>query len=59
MAKMKAPEGCTGCSFNGEEFEVDKDGNVDVPEEAVAELSSHGFVTDPTANSAPKPAKKK
>lgn len=44
MVKMKAPEGTTGCSFNGEEFKVAKDGTVEVPAEAVAQLKDHGFV---------------
>lgn len=42
MAKMKAPEGCTSCSYDGEVFDV-VDGVADVPEEAVAHLFSHGF----------------
>lgn len=44
MPKLKAPEGATACSFAGETFEV-VDGAVDVPDEAVAELMNHGFVT--------------
>lgn len=43
MVKMKAPEGTTGCSFNGEEFKVAKDGTVEVPAAAVAQLMDHGF----------------
>lgn len=41
--KMKAPEGGTGCSFDGIEYEVDSKGCVTVPEEAVPVLSDHGF----------------
>jgi hypothetical protein len=41
--KMKAPKGASGCSFNGTEYECDKRGIVDVPDEAVAELVPHGF----------------
>jgi hypothetical protein len=45
MAKLKAPEGCTSASFNGEVFEADKNGIVEVPEEAVVALLDHGFTT--------------
>jgi hypothetical protein len=45
MAKLKAPNGCTGCSFNGEQYPV-KRGYVVVPDEAVAELIPHGFITE-------------
>ncbi|MEX3628430.1 MAG: hypothetical protein VB138_02020 [Burkholderia sp.] len=44
MAKLKAPKGCTGCSFNGEQYPVKK-GYVVVPDEAVAELQAHSFLT--------------
>lgn len=40
---MLAPEGSTGCSHNGENFEADDDGFVQVPPEAVAALLDHGF----------------
>lgn len=41
--KMKAPKGVSGCSFGGAEYECSKRGIVDVPDEAVADLVSHGF----------------
>ena len=44
--KMKVPEGCSGCSFAGENFKPSRKGFVTVPEEAVAELIPHGFVVD-------------
>lgn len=48
MAKLKAPEGATGCSHGGQEYEVDaKTGTVEVPDEAVAELIHHGFTVAP------------
>src|SRR5580700_11091146 len=37
------------CSWNGETFEVDADGAVDVPEAAVADLACHGFGSVPPA----------
>lgn len=40
--KMKAPEGATGCSFDGVEYEV-VDGEVTVPSEAAGALMSHGY----------------
>jgi hypothetical protein len=49
MAKLKAPENCGGCSFDGTEYEVDeKTGTVEVPEAAVASLLDHGFTIVPT-----------
>jgi hypothetical protein len=43
MAKLKAPEGFTNGSHDGVEFEADKNGVVDVPDAAVADLMTHGF----------------
>jgi hypothetical protein len=43
MPKLKAPEGATNCSHEGQMYEVDADGSVDVPDEAVAPLMCHGF----------------
>jgi hypothetical protein len=40
-----------GCSWGGETFTPDADGAVDVPNEAIADLASHGFTT-----TAPAPA---
>lgn len=45
MAKMKAPDGCTGCSVNGEQYVVRK-GYVVVPDDAIVELQHHGFVVE-------------
>ena len=42
--KFKAREGASSVSFGGKEYKVGKDGTVDVPEEAAADLASHGFV---------------
>jgi hypothetical protein len=54
--KLNAPEGSTGCSFDGVEYTVDeKTGTVEVPDEAVASLLDHGFTV---AKSAPTPAPK-
>lgn len=52
--KMKAPKGVTGGSFGGIEFDASKRGIVEVPDEAVAELISHGFapLSGPDAESA-------
>lgn len=48
MAKLKAPEGATGCSHDGQQYEVDpKTGTVEVPDEAVADLIHHGFALAP------------
>jgi hypothetical protein len=43
MPKLKAPEGATSCSHDGQSFDVDTDGTVDVPDEAVVALMCHGF----------------
>jgi len=47
--RLLAPLGSGGCSFEGEEYQADEMGTVDVPDEAVATLSAHGFTgyTDP------------
>lgn len=41
--RMQAPEGATSCGHQGVSYEVDEDGAVTVPEEAVADLMSHGY----------------
>lgn len=43
MAKLKCPENCDSASFDGESFQADKNGVVEVPEEAVGALLDHGF----------------
>lgn len=47
MPKMKCPANCDSVSVEGEQFEADENGFVDVPEEAVSAVMSHGF-TAPT-----------
>lgn len=54
---MLAPPGCGGCGINGEEFAADENGSVEIPDEARAELLSHGF-TDYTDEAAQAPARK-
>lgn len=44
MAKMRMPQGATEVSFGGEVFKANKKGIVEVPEEAVGALVSHGLV---------------
>ena len=44
LAKMKAPEGCTSCSYDGKTFEVDDEGLVTVPVLAATPLMFHGFI---------------
>ncbi len=46
FAVLYAPEGCTGCSFDGTEYEA-AEGTVTVPVEAVSQLQGHGFTTSP------------
>jgi len=46
MLKMRAPQGCTSASFEGETYLV-KDGLITVPDNALLALSSHGFVHAP------------
>jgi hypothetical protein len=46
FAVLYAPEGCTGCSFDGTEYEAE-DGVVTVPVGAVLSLLDHGFTTSP------------
>jgi hypothetical protein len=40
-------DNATGCAWNGESYKPDETGAFDVPEEAVLDLLSHGFTTDP------------
>jgi hypothetical protein len=42
-AKLKAPEGATSCSWGGQTFDVDENGTVKVPQEAVGDMIGHGF----------------
>jgi hypothetical protein len=44
---MKAPESMTSFSHNGKVYNVDKDGHVEVPDGAIADLSPHGLVPAP------------
>jgi hypothetical protein len=50
-------ENATGCSYDGVNYDPDVTGAFDVPEEAVADLASHGFTTDPGTEAAEAPAK--
>lgn len=43
-AKMKCPDGVTHVSVQGQEFQADKNGVVEVPGEAVSDLLNHGLV---------------
>lgn len=50
--KYQAPEGCTGISVGGEQFNVDEKGQIDVPAgDYHALLAPHGFtpVIEPAA----------
>jgi hypothetical protein len=42
LLKMRHPEGIGG-AWNGQSFEVDKDGEIAVPFEAAGDLRDHGF----------------
>lgn len=42
-ALLAAPDDVCSCSHDGEEFEVDADGLVEVPVKSVAALQEHGF----------------
>lgn len=43
---MYAPEDGGGVSHDGVEYELSKDGTVEVPPGAVEDLRAHGYVTD-------------
>lgn len=53
--KFKHNGDASSITYQGKEYEVEDDGTVDLPEEAAAEVASHGF--KPWA--AAKPAKDK
>jgi hypothetical protein len=42
-ALLKAPKNVGSCSHDGEQYQVDDDGLVEVPAAAVAALVEHGF----------------
>lgn len=44
MPKLKAPENHHNVSFDGHEYEIDADGHVTVPDEAVKHLEHHGYI---------------
>ena len=43
MAKMKCPEGGTSCYVGGIEYTANKKGEVNVPDEYIGDLQSHGY----------------
>lgn len=47
LVTLQAPDGCNSCSHEGETYEVDKDGFVRVPPDAVSALKDHGFAGRP------------
>lgn len=45
MLKLKAPDDMTGSiGFDGQQYSIDSDGIVEVPDEAAGPLADHGFV---------------
>lgn len=44
VAKLKAPEGATCCTWDAVVFDVDREGFVYVPPSAVGALAAHGYV---------------
>lgn len=60
--KYKAPEGCAGISVGGEQFNVDENGLIEVPDggDYGQLLAPHGFVIAPVVEEvAAKPTAKK
>ena len=45
LVVLEAPEGCTGCSHDGVEYEV-VEGLVEVPAAAIDALIHHGFTPE-------------
>lgn len=43
MILLRAPAGATGLKFGDREYLVDRDGEIEVPEEAFAVAKSHGY----------------
>lgn len=43
MVKVINKEGATSFSYRGDEFKADDNGVFEVPEEALAEITAHGF----------------
>lgn len=44
FVRLVAPKGVTSCSWDGEEYPVEK-GKVEVPVAAAAALADHGFIS--------------
>ena len=45
--KMKAPDGVSSVSCNGEQFDASKDGTFDIPAAYVDHLAQHGLTMVP------------
>lgn len=56
--RLKAPEGVTSCSSNGNSYEVKDDGTVDVATADALNLYAMGFGNAPQADGDAAPAKK-
>lgn len=50
--KMKCPEGVTSVSYDGETFDANRKGIVDVPARALEALTAHGLVAVPDPKAA-------
>lgn len=59
MAKMQLPDDVCSVSFNGKQYDPDDNGIVEVPDEAVEDLKSHGLTMAPAETRAAKKASKK
>jgi hypothetical protein len=46
MAKMKCPANCGGCSIGGTEYVANKKGFINVPDEFITTLTSHGYTLE-------------
>jgi hypothetical protein len=55
--RLQAPEGASSVNHQGFEYEVEEDGTVVVPTDAVELLAGHGFKLHVPAKKAPEPAK--
>lgn len=55
MPQLKAPEGMTDVSFDGQNYTVGDDGLVDVPQEAMLTLYAFGFAAPPAKLPEPEP----
>ena len=58
MIKLTPPEGVTSVSFDGQQYDADSNGHIEVPAAAALNFYAMGFGNAPAGEAAPAKAKK-